>query len=91
MTEPITDISELAGQDDGDFGPFLDALSEVRGRMTTGARPNIVFTYDGAIKVECFEDDPDAEHGQLVCFVDAGGSFWDVAAKVDAHITEHGC
>lgn len=53
--------------------------------------PNIVFTYNGAIMVECFEDNPEAETGQLICFVDPGDKFWDVAAKVDAHITEHGC
>lgn len=50
--------------------------------------PPIRTTAGGAILLECFADNPD---GELVCVIEPGDSWWDVAAKVDRHITEHDC
>jgi hypothetical protein len=35
--------------------------------------------------LECFRDDPDAEHGEHVCFVEAGTSWDDMVIAVRDH------
>lgn len=52
----------------------------------------IFVTYDGdAHWLECFANDQDAEHGDIVCPVGAGDGWGDLAARVAAHQAEHGC
>ena len=51
----------------------------------------IYVTGDGYLYLECFADDPDAEKGVIIAELAAGDRFDDLAAKVAAHITEHGC
>jgi hypothetical protein len=49
-------------------------------------------TYDGDTHwLQCFADDPDAEHGEIIHPIDAGDSWDEMAAKVAAHRAEHGC
>lgn len=51
----------------------------------------IFYTRDGAGWLQCFADDLDAEHGEIVCPCDEGDS-WDVlAARVAEHQAAHGC
>lgn len=60
--------------------------------MTEGAHPPIHVTTDGdTLWLYCFADDPDAERGDLICPVEPGDSWQDLAKAVDAHIIEHGC
>lgn len=61
--------------------------------MTDGqGHPVIAVTTDGdTLWLECFEDDPDADNGALICLIEPGSQWFELAAKVDAHIVEHGC
>jgi hypothetical protein len=64
----------------------------VIGNSNGAAHPLIVFTTDGdTLWLECFADDPDAEDGKLIALAEPGTKWFDLAAKVDAHIVEHGC
>lgn len=59
---------------------------------TSHRRPPVHITTDGDTQwLECFADDPSAEHGALICPVEPGGSWWELADKVDRHVTAHGC
>jgi hypothetical protein len=52
---------------------------------------NIHFTENGAMFLQCFADDPDADSGQIIDPVDPGDSWDTLAAKVREHQAEHGC
>ena len=57
-----------------------------------GDRNTIFVTYDGdTYWLECFADDPGASRGAPVHPIDTGDEWPDLAAKVAAHQTEHGC
>jgi hypothetical protein len=49
------------------------------------------FTYDGCMALQCFADDPEAEFGETVAFVDPGDSLDFLAGKVREHQAAHGC
>lgn len=49
-------------------------------------------TYDGDTHwLECFADDPNAEHGDIIGTLDAGDKWDDLCALVFVHQSEHGC
>lgn len=52
----------------------------------------IFVTYDGdTYWLACFADDPDDEHGDSLHPIDAGDTWDDLVAKVNAHLAVHGC
>jgi hypothetical protein len=53
--------------------------------------PMIAVTSNGALWLECFNDDPDAEHGVIICEIQAGSNWSELVAEVGRHIAEHGC
>lgn len=76
----------------GEFYPHDEPAGEAATAPANGTHPLIAVTYDGdTYWLECFEDDPDAEHGEIICPIDAGDKFFDLAAQVDRHIVNHGC
>ena len=53
---------------------------------------SVFVTYDGdTYWLQCFADDPDAEHGDPIHPIDAGDNWDELVAKVTAHQAEHGC
>lgn len=56
------------------------------------AKTTIFVTYDGdTYWLECFADDPDAEHGEPIFPIDAGDNWAELQAEVAAHQASHGC
>lgn len=52
----------------------------------------VFVTDDGdTLWLECFAEDPDAEHGQIIHPISAGDDWDSLAQKVAAHEAEHGC
>lgn len=52
----------------------------------------IFVTFDGDTHwLECFAEDQDAEHGEVLRPLDAGDTWEELLAAVAAHRTEHGC
>jgi hypothetical protein len=58
---------------------------------TPGQAGPLYFTYDGCMALQCFADDPEAEFGDTVAFVDPGDSLDSLAGKVREHQAAHGC
>jgi hypothetical protein len=55
------------------------------------SRIHFVSTDGATTSLQCYADDPDAEDGQFITFVDLGDKWDDMAAKVTEHQAAHGC
>jgi hypothetical protein len=67
-------------------------MSQSSGQPEKPDQPPIHVTTDGGVFwLQCFADDPSDGIGKIIKPVEPGDSWWDLAAAVDAHITEHGC
>jgi hypothetical protein len=83
---------EFYPHDESAFAEVYKLAEDAEDAPAAGTHPLIAVTYDGdTYWLECFEDDPDAEHGEIICPIDAGDKFFDLAAQVDRHIVNHGC
>lgn len=50
-----------------------------------------IYSDGGTLWLACFADNPDADRGEIICEVQPGSRWFEMAEAVDRHIVEHGC